>query len=818
MYSSNNNFNKTSRVNVFCSSGCTRANRPLKLVTPGGCPDDYVAVATLPDNWEPRHSGPILANYLKQREQDHQTVLDDISNSAAAVNDDINKRVRELSENLLILVQQNQRDIDCLLDKNEEGEKPLAEASREIALKMVRKMLSQRDTYTADFKRNALSLERERADKLRILLRGQFQRLVAVGHRTPKYLIHDFDERIYNVNQQLLSNSKAYTDLEADLRHFSDECLRRARSSLNQLCLGVEITVRGRSALIWNKDQKASRQRTQNMSILSSDPPINILQQVGELDAIISLLVEAYRNAVMKIFTGFSNKLTELEKDLGHYELREINLETPKIEILDLDGLLERQFKHLTNTLNQCDKTFFEMTGAELVTMQESVSSLGECLRETCSILKHAGHLWDAHILRSALAQKLTITAVEDLLTNHDSIELANEVSFNIALEQLRCSPDADKLQQQFEAILILLDKTAEMYLQHSEAEQRRLEEYMNVPAAMANTLLAEFNVFLEQYPRPPLQVLNSATSLQESEAARRSQNPSSTSQQLALPLPRAILQTELQEAALMNWRNGFLESFKSNVSVLPEELKNQAQKWIEERSAALNMRYSLKMVSHAIRLERVNAARETRLAEVRYHDLRLESHLGAITELLERLPEQASQFAGLDDPILYPFCKGVDQLKANIDDTVSHEPLDPEVKSMKMKSYAPRLAKHRLLFEESLETAIEDYKKLLANRIHEVRISNVRYISQIKLFSEGGHYAPPEALKTCTALGKAADSIELCLNKSIDVLNHRRSQLLSLADQKIAPLQRVVCESVKTTGKGSGRSASKLTDKKKKK
>lgn len=795
---------KTSRLTDVCPSTCTRVNRPLKRVARAGCPDDNDAVATLPDNWTPRHSGPILANYLKQREHDHKTVLNDITSGAAAVNEDINKRVRELAENLLTHIQENQRNIDCMLDRCE-NKPTLPPDVRDKTLKEASEMMAERLEFIANFKQDALRLERERADKLRILLRCQFQRLVAVGHRTPKDLLHEFDDRIYDINQQLLSNSKAYTNLEADLRGMSDEGMTRVRSSLNQLCLGIGMAKRGRSALIWNKDQRISRQRS--LSALhrfsSGDPPGHILDHVEELNALISLLVEAYRNSVLKMFSGFSNKLTEVEKGLGNQDLLGPKA-ISKVELLDLDRFLERQLHRVNNALmKQPNNSLLETTGADVLAMQESVRKLTECLRETCSILNHAGHLWDAHILRSALAQKLTIAAVEDLLTSHDLIELANEVPFNIALEQLRCAPDADKLQQQFDAICVLLEKTAAMYLQHSEAELGRLMEFMNLPASMANVLLAEFDVFLDKYPKAPIQVLASSSQPVERTPSRSHSLPS-----VKMPLPRAIFQTNLQESALMNWRNGFLETFKSNIATLPEELRHQAQQWVEQRSTALHMRYSLKLVSHTIRLERIKAARDARLAELRYHDQRLESHLGAISELVERLPEEASTFA----PMLDPFYEGIKRLKVKIDN-ISNQDL-AEVKKMKMKSYAPRLAKHRQLFEESLDVAIVEYKKLLEHRIHEARISNVRYITVIKLFNEGGQYAALEATKTSNALGKAADSLELCLTKTLDVLSHRRSQLLALADQTILPLQRIVDESAKMSGK----STTRITEKKKKK
>lgn len=798
---------------------CCENVRWTKRVARQGCPEDDDAVAALPDDWKPKHSGPILANYLKQREKDHQNVIDEIFKTAAEINEDINKRAQTLAENLLSYIQQNQRDIDCFIDKYDNADAPLTEESRNKAYETVEKIMMERIEECADYKKEGLVLERERADKLRILLRGQFQRLVAIGHKIPKDLIHEFDERIYEINQQLLINAKAYSEVEADLRGLSDEGLMRARSSLNQLCLGIGMALRGRSALIWCKDKKVSRQRSQSAqdrTLAAEALPGNIFDDVGEFDAVISRLVQVYRNAVKKVFSGFSTKLTELEKDLGSHLNFCGPVELPKIDLAELDRLIERPLQRLSSTFHRkmgggSNKTLFEMTGADVVSMQKSICSLGESLRETCSILNHAGHLWDAHLLRSALAQKLTIAAVEDLLTSHDAVELANEVPFNIALEQMRCAPDTEKLHHFYEVIVTMLHKTGEMYLQHSEAEMGRLEEFMNFPPVMASTLLAEFDVFLEKYPRTPIKISGSTTSLPAANTPKRN---SSILSSIQLPLPRAIFQTELQEIALKNWRNGFLESFEGNISIVPEELKHQARLWVEERSAALQMRYSLKIVSHAIRMERVKAARDLRLAELEYHETRLESHVNAIFELLDRLPKEASEFVDMDSPMLYPFSDLVERMGINIQSAHS-EAFDLEVKKLKMKSYAPRLAKHRQLFEESLTTVEGDFKRLLEHRIQEARISNVRFMSQIKLFSEGGTYAAFEATKTCNALGRATDALESCIHKCLDAMHQRRVHLLAHADQQMHPLMKIVEEFVKPQSKQAAKSPGKADKKK---
>lgn len=778
-----NRISKTkSKINIF-GCPCTGVARNNTRVAKPGCANDDDAIAILPDDWVPRHSGPILANYLKQREQDHQKILQDIMKCASKANTDIDVRVRTLAEILLADVNHNQLKMDCVIEKLQKLEVLITQEMHDNALKGIDELRAERVDVLTCFKDEATVLEKERADKVRTILRDKFQRLVTVGHMTPKELLHDFDKRIYEINQQLLSNLRAFTELEAKLLVQLNDSVVHARTALNQLMLGIGVVYRQReshSALRCPIQESLSKRPPSFVRIRETSIAGSFLGDVEELDACVSRLVDAYRVAVLNVYTGYYSKLDTLEKDLySHQGIIDPNLAT-KAELADLQKVIERPLKRLSTFVATepalASSKIMDMTGADIISMRKSLWSLGDRLQDTYLLLHNAGHLWDNHILRSALAQKLTIAAVEDLLTSNDAIELASEIPINIALEQLRCSADAEKLNQQFEVLRVMLDHTAEMYLQHSEAELGRLEEFMNLPAAMTNLLLSELDLFLEKYPR-----VVQTPDLTNSPGPPR------------LPLPRAILQTQLQETALQNWRNGFLESFEGNNSLVPEELRYQAQLWVEERSISLHMRYSLKMISHSIRLERIKAARDARLAELRHHDARLESHLNAVYDLVDNLPVQAAEFGAFDAPYFYPLAKYVDRIQNTINELVNQEPPKPEVKKCTMSSLAIRLPIHRQMFEESLDKAIADFKVHIDHRVQEARISNVRFLANIKLFSEGGRYAAQEAIKTCASLSKASEMLETCSSKASEALHHRRTQLLAYADSQVHPLMRIL-------------------------
>lgn len=787
MFKKNIGQNRYKKKSQSCKSA--PASKSFKLVASTGCAEDDAAVATLPAEWNPKHGGPLLKKYLKEREQYHEKILVDITKCAIEVNKGIDCKVRSLSENLLAHIQEKQLELDCIIAKCEFAASPMSKEIYEEALKETFYVYNQRVEEIDTFKREALFLERERGEKIKVLLREHFQRLITVGHLPPKELLHNFDERAYEINQQLLSNCRAYSDLEAHLRAQLDDCVRRVRSILNQLSLGIKRSARGKSALPTLRQVRESQQmRSYSLERTRSSSLPSINESLDTNHEFSKLLLQIYRTGKIGVYTTFFEKFTELEKNLESgpfFQLENDNIN----EIINVRPMIDKTIQSFSiNTT----KTSMEEIEANQLTIEKSLFSLAECLRNAYTILYEADHLWYDHNLRLAIAQKLTLAAVEDLVTNNDSVELANEITFNIALEQLRSANDADKLKQQYEIVVTMLDRTAEMYIQHSKNELDRLEEFMNLPTIMSNILSFAQNYFLESNSKVLLRASHSILS-------QHSIDSGQIDSFLGSPLSHEILQTEMQEMAIADWRNGFLEAFEKNLSLVIEDLTRQACLWVEEKAEVLHMRYSLKMIAHSIRAERIKAAYKTRLAELSHHESRLQSHFDAVYRVIDSLPKEASEFLALDAPELYPFCEWINRLQSDMESLLSQDPLDPEVKKLKMNSYAIRLVKHRRMYEESLDSRIVLFIEYLKHSVHEARISNGHILSQIILFNENGKYSAQEANKTCIAIMKSSDALESCLTRSMDALNNRRSQLLSQADQYMVPMRVIVDENFKS-------------------
>lgn len=799
------NTNAASKI-CYCSKNTT----PKILIASPGCSNDDAVVAALPEELEVRRSGPILANYLKERKQNHENLLADLADGAAVINHNVDAKIQELSEQLLYYIKRNEKDMDCIIAKCDGGEN-LDVKTRNSLLKQINDLYNKRLVDMADFRKNVLKVEKERADGLRNLLQQHFQRFVTIGHKTPKDILHDFDDRIYGINQQLLSNIRAYGELDSELRVQADKYVVELKSRLNQLCLGIGRTYRTRSAqrfshntsvdIRGNRRSVSACDRLRNSHGLTENSGKRetrssdlILGNVVEIDKCLTELVESYKNALLKILSGFTGKLVDLREDLNH-----VKDETWwKSDSAQFQEIIDRSLRGLTNIYSKKVSSSTPELGDfipnDAINMQKSLWSLGERLRDTYALLNDAGGLCDSHIMRSAYAQKLTVAAVEDLLSSNEIIEQANEVNFSLALEQMCTAPTTEKLQSHYDVLIATLNYIESMYQDHITAEIGRLEEFMNLVPTMVDTLLSESAYYLEKYPR----TIATGSILILDNVSPGSTPRKDYSETLKSPIRRAILQTELQEEALKNWRNGFLETFETNISLMPDELSRQARHWVNERTTFLHTRYNGKLSSHSIRKERIEAMYDKRLTQLKYHESRLQSHMDAIYFLVNNLPEEVSESLKMELPVLFPLNQWLNCINTGMKAIMSQPDVDPEVIKLKMSSYASRLTKYREHFVTSLDEAIVLLKKHIEQKIQEARISNVRFMSNLKLFGEGGNYSAMEATKTSSTLVQGAEALEICESHALDATMNRRAQLIAIADEQILPFQKIVNDYVK--------------------
>ncbi|XP_050682778.1 uncharacterized protein LOC126978101 [Leptidea sinapis] len=717
-------------------------------------------------------------------------------NDAQVINMEINCKIKTMGEILLTEIEKHQYDIEEFVKVIIPEDVVLESSKHNECFKSITQTYSAWMRDLSRFKQEALALERQREEKLKLVLKNNFHKVVQVGHMPPKDVLHHFDERIFEINQQLSSNCRAYLELEAQLRNKAEECVARARSYLNELCIPKTKQERIHSAgLCSNRTFQRKRSTSLDCAIAqkSSQVTMEKIFDTEQFITYISQLVQAYRKAVLKVYLDFSGHLENLRSKFDDSTF----IDKPRDSVvMDFQSALDLAFKKICNNASgnqKLNNTTLDITHDEVINMQKCLSSFGDRLQSTYSILYDAGHLWDAHILRSALVQKLTMTGIEDMMTVHDSSELLNEVNFNVTLEQLRGAPDVDKLRTQYNAILLFLDRALEFYHQHNQTELKKLEDFMSLPPVMCNILKAEYNCLLEKYPKSNMTSNQSLTATPE--LSRRHILIA-----LRTPLPEIVLQTHLNDNTLNNWRNGFLESLSSHMSLVADKVNSQMRKWTDDHIIQINMRYSLKLMSHSVRAERAKAAYELRLAELKMHDSRINSHIQAIHDVVETLPVKASECIYLDSPELYPLCYWVEKIKKDIDELLTLNSLDLEIKNLKFSSYAPRLANLHKYFKDSLEVASENCKTMVKEQLQCARISTLEFISNLKLSLEDGKFASAEATKHSSMLLKAAEMLDPCLTKSLAAIDSRRNLILGMADQLLSPLLRIVSDITKDT------------------
>ena len=260
------------------------------LVSVPGCADDFVAISSLPTEWVPRHSGQTLRNFLKKNEIEYHTTLKHFKEKSEFINNDINNKVHMISERLLSEIRQNQKDMVCVARNYSPHEYSPPQDNKNVTLQQIYTLSSRRIQDLVQFKQEAFMLEKQRADGLRDAIKFYFQRLMAVGHKSPKDLLHDFDESIFEINQQLLSNLRAFIELEAQLCMQLNENEINAISILNEMCFKLQI------------------EPSQNIETIG---PIE-QDTTDDINKITSQLIDAYNDVYAILLNTYSNLLENL--------------------------------------------------------------------------------------------------------------------------------------------------------------------------------------------------------------------------------------------------------------------------------------------------------------------------------------------------------------------------------------------------------------------------------------------------------------------------------------------------------------------------
>lgn len=763
--------------------------------------NDKSAISSLPDAWIPQKGGAILKRFLSETKLQHDNLTNLMICRCKDINTDTNLRIKDLAKLLLEQMQKYEQEIRHFLDKTSNDRENVK--INNDSWKQISEIYRLHQVEIRDFKKEAMLLEFHRADSFKYLLHDSFHNVIKVGFRTPKDLLHDFDNYLYEINQQLLNNERSYIDMDLYLYSHAAQWYIYARSVLNELTLSSTLNLqqfqRTQSASVTNTSrglmQRESKSAT-DLNIGDRDKHTekqniwdDFLKNKEVFEKYVSHMLLLYRKAVVKIFSGFSDVFNSLCEDLKYTSLTTIKKQST---FSDLEVTMERVVNKLIRKISEHFPQL-KNESTDRLGFQNGLRTLGDKLRETYTMLYETIHLWDSHMLRSGLAQKLTMVAVEDLLTSNDLIQLANDLTFNILLEQLRQNSDMDKLQQQYDALSVQLDQIANVILMHKNSEITKLEEFMKLLPLLTSTILAEIKCFIEKYPRCDTDI---KLYIPENELGTKMAFVSTDSD-------KELLQTELQIRGLLNWRNGFLESFITNIRLVPEELTMRSRQWVDEHASTLHMRYSIKMVSHSVRLERVQAVLNLRRAELQYHEKRLNDHSEAVLQFGSILDKNISTFLDFNNSQLYPVLKWIDEIENRMEQ-LNNDCIDIEVKKLKMSSYNFRLIKYQKLFEESLIEVLEEIRQHIQHRIQKMRIANFTFLSQIKMFSEGGQYSAVEAGRAMAVLTHCADTIENIQSLAMNNIEQRQLQLINVANQRIAPLLKIIGDFLPKQGRGA--------------
>lgn len=737
------------------------------------CNDDKKAVLSLPIDWVPRSGGLGLKKYLEEKTLNHEETTREMEAAADASNKEIEAKVETITNILKTEINKCDLDTQCLLDKYK-SDAPITKDTQIKAVNEIKQFMNNKFSAIEDFKNEGLRIERERGNCIKDLLKEYLHRFINIGHVVPKELKKDFENRIFEANQQLISNCRVYDDMSCQLKIIATEEFMKAKARLNELVFTSKIIDRPVSATkISSQEPMLSYSRWSSSTSCSVNPTYPVLKQkplqVTEKDQYIARVIEIYNTSIAQGYNKLSYHIKHINKERDFKCLEYFD---PKVSEV-LHKMIERISPRIATSDDDAPEKCLDIWNlhTDLPIILDSLNYFNEAMRNTYLILRDTYSLADAHMMRLGLAQKLTMASLDELMANNDRIQSINEVEYSVVNKNIATCSDANKIVTVCKNAASLFDRTAELYKRHYEAELAHLDQFRNLITPLTDVLKSEIGMFLQNHS------MACSCPAMESSIHNSSQ------------IYQAFLKQLHENKALLEFNNACLEKLDSNLQLIEENVQNQASKWIESRANFLRLRHAAKTISHSVRVETVNRCSANRLAVLDLQARRIASHVKAFEDLEHRLLHEASNYLSLEAPELYPLCDWIDRTKALIEELSANETTDLEVKRLKMSSYKPRVYRYRKLFEQSLIDAIAACEKKSERLIGDGVNGNEYFLSQIKLFYENGTYSAAEAMKDSSEISKMTNQVKVSIDRLGNAFRKRQSELLVLADKYMEPV-----------------------------
>nr|XP_022322518.1 coiled-coil domain-containing protein 180-like isoform X5 [Crassostrea virginica] len=447
-------------------------------------------VQGLPDIVVPAKEGSnIIQRIAASRQKRHESTVEDLHQELSVINSDLEPVITEYSETLLRKLDDDDKEINHLLARIERDEDLLTYNLGELykLWDEVQHHSAERQMWINELDKQLSKVEDDRIDMMRNVFKTYAKTLENIAHLMPPDLNRFLDQESQLVNQTMLSNRRAYSDLyvrlmSSDIEREKAQYTIWKRRVEDWRQLNTKLAIEHFSNFMHEEKiiNPPGVTKVYNFMIAEHDVinrrRLDVIKQLCDLKPPASTKTAVYQwDKTLQNLTKEIDSVNQLHLSKLHAEYEKVCQDClEKIEFIK-KSLIDDGVCAPARAQQVVDQEMLPLVGERQKVFENNLETMERDLenhmKETSERLKMlfkfaqgSAHVWDVHEIGLAKQERALQEKLEQCRQVHDNQNQDKEAHLDIIMDRMRQDATEKQLKDSLEKALNMLNKIKTAY------------------------------------------------------------------------------------------------------------------------------------------------------------------------------------------------------------------------------------------------------------------------------------------------------------------------------------------------------------------
>ncbi|XP_021341706.1 coiled-coil domain-containing protein 180-like isoform X3 [Mizuhopecten yessoensis] len=481
-------------------------------------------VSGLPEDVVPTKQGSdIIDRIASSRRQRHEEAVEDMHQELSVINDNLEPRITECSDFLLEKLHDNDKDIARILAKISTDEDILSYSLDGLRAlwEEVQGNSKVRQEWIEELDQQLTKAEDDRMDLIKEVFMNYSKTLEKIAHMMPPDLYRFLDQESQVINQTMLSNRRAYSDLYVRLmstdieREQSQHTIWKRRLE-DWKKLKTDLSIQNFRDFMQSEDVVSPPGVQKVLMFMKAEQKIlnkrrtDLIDQLSDLQPPASTKTAVYQwNKNIVAVTTEIDSVNQVHMAKLHDEYEQVcqkcleRIDSIKTSLLD-DGIVTS-----TRVQQVIDDDLLPLVGERQRVFEQNLDTMDKALEthnnfsneKLRSLFKYAqgsAHVWDVHEIGLAKQERALQEKLEVCRHQHDNQNQEKEANLDIIMDRMRQDASETSLRDSLSKALDKLEKIKAAYEVFHKDQASIVQQYPNmVKEELTNYDLAVCRFFM---------------------------------------------------------------------------------------------------------------------------------------------------------------------------------------------------------------------------------------------------------------------------------------------------------------------------------